>query len=544
MPLTPRPRLLHLIVLVLLTGCRASADAQPAPRPGIDVLHYTFHLTLSEETDEIAGEAAIDVRILSDTVSTFHLDLVQASGRGGRGMDVRSVTANDRDVSFTHRDDRLHLRLDDPVTEGERRTYTVRYRGIPEDGLIVSTNKFGERTFFGDNWPTRARHWLPSVDHPADKATVDFIVTAPEAYQVVANGRLVEETDLPDRLRLTHWQSTVPLPTKVMVVGVAEFAVQHLAPLEDIPVQSWVYPQERDDGFHDFALARQILSFYLEKLAPYPYEKLANVQSTTRYGGMENASAIFYSEDAVTGTRQSEALLAHEIAHQWFGNAVTEADWPHLWLSEGFATYLAELYMEATYGPQRLQEGMRQARERVLAYDARAPDAPLVDTTTTDLLELLNPNSYQKGAWVLHMLRRTLGDEAFWTVLRTFYDRHGGANASTADFQRVAEDVSGQQLDEFFEQWTRRPGYPHFRATWTYDESARQVNLTLRQTQDEPAFRVSLDVAVETERGTRRETIPLDERDTTVTLPLDARPTNVVLDPDTWLLMRADLRRQ
>src|SRR5690554_1879840 len=171
---------------------------------------------------------------------------------------------------------------------------------------------------------------------------------------------------------------------------------------------------------------------------------------------MENASSIFYDEHSVTGTRANEGLIAHEVAHQWFGNAATEADWPHLWLSEGFATYLTHVYTEYTYGEDARAAAMAQDRARVAAFAAQQPQRPLVDTAYADPTELLNPNSYQKGGWVLHMLRRHVGDEAFFEGLRTYYTRYRGHNATTADFRRVMEEVSGQDLGAFFAQWTRR----------------------------------------------------------------------------------------
>lgn len=536
-----RARLLLLLTFVF-TSCTASVQSQPTvPDASIDVVHYAFNLTLSDDTDEIEGQASVEVRFLEDDLSAFQLDLV--GGDGTEGMHVTSVTQGDAPMTFTHSNDQLRIELGTPVQADAQRTYTITYRGVPADGLIISTNKHGERTFFGDNWPNRARHWLPTVDHPSDKATVEWIVTAPEHYEVVANGRLVEETDLPDQLRLTHWHATAPLPTKVMVIGVADFAVQYVDEYEGVSLQSWVYPQEREDGFYDFARAEPILAFFDSHIGPFPYAKLANVQSKTRYGGMENASAIFYNENAISGTRENEGLLAHEIAHQWFGDSVSETDWPHLWLSEGFATYLTQLYMEFTYGRDRMDAGMQAARERVVNYYDQAPDAPVVDTTTTELVRLLNPNSYQKGAWVLHMLRYTVGDEAFWDGLEAYYRRYRDRNASTRDFQHVMEEVSGQDLGWFFDQWTRHAGHPQFEGSWNYHADAQELTVSLRQVQRGGlVFRVPLELGVysEGEALPDVEVLDVSEREHTFTIPLEAAPARVELDPNTWVLMEAD----
>ncbi|CAN0599112.1 unnamed protein product, partial [Laminaria digitata] len=172
------------------------------------------------------------------------------------------------------------------------------------------------------------------------------------------------------------------------------------------------------------------------------YEKLANVQSKTRYGGMENASNIFYSETSITGTGSNEGLVAHEIAHQWFGNSATEADWQHIWLSEGFATYFTQLYMEHTYGRERFVNGMNKARMSVLGFYDRMPNIPLVNPEITDPNQHLNANSYQKGAWVLHMLRHKVGDNAFWKGIQTYYTNYRNKNATSEQLQKEMEDAS------------------------------------------------------------------------------------------------------
>jgi len=362
----------------------------------------------------------------------------------------------------------------------------------------------------------------------------------------VGNGRLVERSRIEGGQLLTHWESTAPIPTKVMVIGVARFAMRTTGNLEGIPVQAWVYPQNREAGFHDFALAEDPLRFFQDQIGPFPYAKLANVQSRTRYGGMENASAIFYTEAAVRGDRLAEGLIVHEIAHQWFGDSVTEADWPHLWLSEGFATYLAHCYNEHANGREALVEGMEQDRREVLRFFAQEPDMPLVPDSVADPEKALNPNAYQKGGWLLHMLRRQVGDEAFWSGIQTYYREFRDDNASTDDLRRVMEAVSGLDLTGFFQQWARRPGHPVLEGEWRYDPDAGQVTVTIRQVQrDTEPFRFPLDLGVEGEDGSvhRVETVQVSQRDETFQFPSEEPPSQIVLDPDTWLLFQGELAK-
>ena len=523
-----------------------AATAQPArgpaakPQPGIDILDYDFALTLSDTTDRIKGTATVRLRVTTDTLTAVRLDLIgrdqaQATAASkGTGMRVKSVSKGGQAVPYRHFNDILRIASPSGFTAGETHTYRIHYAGIPADGLIIGTNQHGDRTFFGDNWPNRARHWLPVEDHLADKAPVEFRVTAPAQYEVVANGALVSDST-EGGLRYTHWRTDVPLPPKVMIIGVSDFVVDTSGTVDGVPVQSWVYPEDRDAGFKDLGQAPPILRFFEENLGPYPYEKLANVQSTTRYGGMENAAAIFYSEQAVADGEDDTSLLAHEIAHQWYGNTVTEADWPHLWLSEGFATYLTGLYLEHARGDAALTRFMSTARQQVVRFHEQRPDEPLVDTTFTDPNELLNTNPYQKGGWVLHMLRREVGTDTFWEGLRAYYERYRNQNASTRDFRSVMEDVSGQDLKQFFHQWTRRPGHPVIEGTWRYDEATKECVITLRQTQEEPLFDVPVEVAIE--NGSRSTTtISMRSRTEEARVDCPQAPASVSLDPDIQLL--------
>ncbi|MES1161368.1 MAG: M1 family peptidase, partial [Bacteroidota bacterium] len=205
----------------------------------VDVLHYEFSLRLNDADNDIKGEAAITLLFRKDA-SSFTLDLVKKNS-SGKGMTVSSVTEGDKAIPFTQDSDRILLHSSG--RQGQQHIYTIRYEGIPADGLIIGPNKFKNRGFFGDNWPNRAHNWLPCVDHPSDKATVDFIISAPDHYQVVANGSKVEEKSLPDHYKLTHWKESAPLSPKVMVIGVAEFAIDHPGDVQGIPIINYVYPE-------------------------------------------------------------------------------------------------------------------------------------------------------------------------------------------------------------------------------------------------------------------------------------------------------------
>ncbi len=521
-----------LFILIILASVSAFSF-QEGNRKAIDVLHYVFNIKLNDTSDIISCKSVITLTY-NDPILPLKLDLDNMD-LSGKGMTVSNITYNSQDVKWEHTANTLRIGESGQFRADSAVTLTVTYSGIPADGLIISRNKFGNRTFFADHWPDRASNYLPVNDDPADKATVEFIITAPSHYQVVGNGYLIEESDLPGDERLTHWKEDVPLATKVMTFGAASFAVQYAGTVKGIPVWTYVYPENRKEGFSDYSIALKPLAFYMDLIGPYSYEKLANVQSKTIFGGLENAGCIFYSENSVTGKGTAESLIAHEIAHQWFGNSVTEREWHHIWLSEGFATYLTSVYLEKNYGKERFSESMRSARDRVLRAFERTP-APVIDTLITDLMDLLNANSYQKGAWVLHMLRYEIGDEKFWTGIRLFYERFRNGNALTGDFKDVMEEVSGMYLGWFFNQWLYVSGQPDLKVELTDSRSNGKKDITIEQTQED-LFVFSIEIGIMDGNGTRKQIIPVSQRITRLSVTA-GKDAVLIIDPDVNLLFR------
>jgi aminopeptidase N len=516
---------LRLSVLPLLLVFFSSARGQ-GYNPAIDVQHYTFMLTVNDTTDRIMGTTLISIKCRQHADSLL-LDLKNVDDKG-KGMKVFSIEEKRHPFTyqreFKHTDE--HLIIYDTVNPGDQRFYVISYGGVPADGLIISKNKYGHRGFFGDNWPNRAHNWLPCVDDPSDKATVEFIVSAPAHYTVVANGALRHEKMQPDGMKLTQWRESAPLSPKIMMVGIADFAVDHPGDVEGVPVYNYVYPEDKTAGFRSYANALRILPFYIQHIGPYPFEKCGNVQSKTRFGGLENASAICYYENSVSSPG-IESLMAHEIAHQWFGDAVTETQWRHLWLSEGFATYMTHCYLESRYGPDTLKAGLRKDRLKAIEFEKKRR-TPVVDSTVRqDYMELLNPNSYQKGSWVLHMLRRKIGDSLFWKAVSTYYSTYRNSNASTEDFEKIVETVSGQDLHAFFRQWLYTQGHPSVRLEWYYDDASSALFITTTQLQSIP-FEFPLELSIDG----KLYTIQLTAKTNQVRIPLIAEPATVIPDPN------------
>jgi aminopeptidase N len=520
-----------LFSFLLTLSCeRTCAQAY---NPTIDVQHYDFSLEVNDNDNSIKGTAAVTI-LFKESATGFAIDLTRKNAEG-KGMVVTAVKEGDKGIRYTQEPQQLLLHVDGKA--GEQHVYTIVYNGIPADGLIISNNKFGRRGFFGDNWPNRAHNWLPCIDHPSDKATLDFYITAPDHYTVVANGALKEEKPMADHKKLTHWQESIPLAPKVMVFGAADFAVDHPGDAMNIPVWNYVFTENKEIGFKAYAYALQILPFYITHIGPYPFEKCGNVQSKTRFGGLENASAIFYFENSVN-TPGVESLMAHEIAHQWFGDAATETEWKYLWLSEGFATYMTHCYLENKYGADTLKKGMAKDRDKLIAFEKKRL-TPVVDTSVKeDYMLLLNPNSYEKGSWVLHMLRHYIGDELFWKGISTYYTTYRNKNASSADFEKVMEDVSGKDLSAFFQEWLERKGHPHLKIKWSYDNDKKRFNIDFDRVG--PDFVFPLEYSID---GVLYKT-NIDHDHNSFSVPLAQKPANVVIDPNVVVLADYEITQE
>jgi aminopeptidase N len=521
----------------LLAACESGLFADTYPRqPAVDAIHYRFAVTLSASSPEIDGETVATFRLTAPT-PTIELDLISVAD--GKGMAVRRVTLGDAPVDVVHSANRLRLPVPPSARPGDDLTYTISYRGTPGDALLPINNLHGEPVRFSEGWPNKARHWLPVIDHPYDKATGEMIVTAPAEWQVVSNGVLVEEVDLGGSLRRTHWRQSVPIASWLFALGAARFNAHHAGTVQGVPLQTWAFPQDAATARTLFEeTSRRALDFFSTRIGPYPFEKLANVEAAGYGGGMENATVIFYGEKGVASGR---GPVVHEIAHQWFGNSVTERDWDDVWLSEGFATYFALLYREQFAGREDFVEGLQRSREVVLEAAAKLPDMPVVHRNLADTKRVLNRFVYEKGGWVLHMLRVELGDDEFWNGIREYYRRYRDRNASSDDLRQVMEQASRKDLTWFFAQWLTRGGNPKLTTSWRYDRARHVVELTVRQTQAGTPYR--LDVDIEIAAGARRHThtVHLLESSATVSLPADAEPTAVLVDPHTNIL--ADITR-
>ena len=538
----------------MLVAARAGAQP-PAYQPGINVVDYDIAIELPDTGAFIRGDVTITLKRTSKA-QRLVLDLVDA-------LTVRSVEVEGLVVQVPHAGDKITIPIDGT---GEKLRVRVRYDGVVRDGLIARKDAKGRWTWFGDNWPDRTRQWLPTVDHPSDKATVTWHVRTPSGKRVIANGLELPSRTMRGLPRVveSNWRESRPIPTYLMVIGVGQLesvdlreTICHLTDEGTCARQSvWLMPENKAWLPGVFTAAGPIVSLFEKLVGPFPYEKLGHVQSSTRFGGMENASAIFYDGKLFDTQRMSEGLIAHETAHQWFGDAVTEQEWGHLWLSEGFATYFAALWTLAGHGDAAYRAEMAAIRKQVLG-DKVVAERPVIDTAQTDYLKLLNTNSYQKGGYILYMLHQQMGDSAFFGGLRSYYAKYRNGNALSDDLRVELEESSRMSLKPFFDQWLRRPGFAEPTIGWSYDAATSTVSVRVLQ-QDARCialdtaqscegnktvpYQLSIPVAVTDASGAVTQLtvdVPANQR-ATITLPgrYASKPKAVAIDPDERLLAR------
>jgi aminopeptidase N len=509
-------------------------------------LNYNVSLTFNDKLTEITrARAAITIQLLYDNVSEIDFDFGE--------LEIDSVTIDEKSERYQRSPGILRVTLSKLSPRGTRIVVAVSYHGKPKDGLILTNDKAGKPSAIGDNWPNRVHHWIPSLDHPAAKATVSFSVTAPAAYTVVANGQLVNVNTSANSTRTWTYNQGVTIPPYCMIVAVGDFAELKPPQTKVTPLAYYVPQPDKNVAMAGFSAAGPALEFFSETIGSYPYEKLALIVGATRFGGMENSSAIVFSSTLFDPQAAPEpmsrtfkvrsglvGLVAHEIAHQWFGDSVTGFTWSYLWLSEGFATYFAALFIQHADGEEAFQAYMKNAAEKYFNYEKKTRTS-LIDPDTEDLFKLLNPNNYEKGAWVLHMLRSELGDKVFFDAIRTYYREHRNHTATSEDLRLVLERASGRDLEKFFDQWVYGVGHPEYDLKWEWLSKEKQVKLTLKQKQVIDAFSNSIPVEITTPLGKQRIVLKPKSKQTTQKIRLDAAPLTVQLDPENTVLKEASV---
>ncbi|MBK8179898.1 MAG: M1 family metallopeptidase [Planctomycetes bacterium] len=552
-----------VLALALATGqflgaCRSSpAPAIPPERfhgprqADVDVEHTALWIELDPRERSMTATARVRLCSRVEGLSLVRLDLADLAVREVRDQDGGRL-------DFRHADDVLGVELARPLARGEFQELSIDYGGRPRRGLSFEDLEDGVATqVFTQGECEDSRGWFPCLDFPAERATSEIAVVMPAGWTSLAAGERVERRELEGGRALERWRMSTPHPAYLTTLVAGDFAVRHDV-WDGIPLLYLADPDLAPHIESRFRETPAILEF-LSRLTGvrYPYAKYGQaVVADFPFGGMENISATTLTDAWLTDERGSRdepafGLIAHEAAHQWFGNLLTCADWSHIWLNEGWATYATELYVEAAQGREAFEISMANTREGYLRLDVGPARRPIVHGVYREPMDLfVTGHVYPGAASRLHQLRFELGDPAFFAGVRRYVALHRGTAVDTDDFRKAMEAESGRDLGPFFAQWFFGPGHPELSTRWRWIEETGEAELSVEQTQAQgggvpEAF--SMDAEVELGRGgepPRLERVTLDARRQVFRWKCDSKPRWVILDPHGWLVARRTDERE
>lgn len=511
-------------------AAQSGSSAQTAPHRGLpaqDVIHYRIQLALDPREPGLSGRVDYEVEAVGQALTEIRLHALHDEGYRVQFQDAEGAT-----IATKHDGVAWVLTLAEPVEEGARVQFSATLLGMPPDGIYWTDNRYGDPYVFTDHFPERARGWLPCEDHPSDRSSFELIIDVPRPTDVVAaTGALEQQVGE----GVARWTSRTASDISSYMLSIAVGPYARVSEDGDPRlVPHYVYAKDKAKARRALRWHTPWIALLEESFGPYAYAKYTTVQVPTRWGGMENPGNVWLAERIYDSRDRGVGTLAHELAHMWFGDAVGYAEWEDAWLSEGFASYLGPwLHAEIGGGPE-LRGAMQNARHRWLGTQAgrQRPVRWRDYEEPNDFFSSSAVNTYSKGAWVLHMLRQELGDEAFFGGLKQYFVTHAGQAVRTEDLRASLERHSGRDLGWFFDQWIDRPDCPHLRFTWTDDE------LVIEQTQEGAPFRARLPLRWTDARGEQVETIvTLEERVTRV--PIAHGPVrSPAVDPEVTLLYR------
>ncbi len=503
-------------------------DYQPTPNQlQYDVKHYDLDLQIDVSAQKIFGSVAILSQVIAGPLSTMEVNLL-------KNMVVDSVTSAGKRLNFTHKTDLIQIELGNSYQLNDYFSVKIYYRGQP---LRSDFGAFGFDTYNGQPmiWslsePYGARNWWPCKDFPSDKAdSVDIRVTVPIPLIVASNGTLRAETKR-GNYKTYWWHESYPIVTYLVSVAIYPYSIfsdyYRYSPNDSMEVRYYVFPDQLDLLRRAYAKTVRMIEIFATIFGEYPFIR-------EKYGHAQFMGSANMEHQTLTSlVSRSEGTIAHELAHQWWGNYITCRDFHHIWLNEGFATYSEALYYEREYG----QAEFKLEMEGNKYFGPGTIYVSDVSNTWT----IFNTNrSYRKASWVLHMLRHVVGDEKFFEILKAYYnDSHlSYGTATTEDFRAICERVAGINLEKFFSQWIYKEFFPRYQYAWSWQKigSDYEIQLTIDQLQTNQAFWMPIDVTVTTFSGDETFVVWDSLKTQVFNLTVSSEPVKIELDKDDWIL--------
>jgi aminopeptidase N len=506
-----------------------------------DFIHYRVELDFDLDAKVFRGENRITLAPLMQGVEHCEIDAEEIVIEAVLGQTGEELPFERTDTSFV-------ITFPQPVSHGDTFDLTIRYRGEnPEKGFFFDdATEDHPQMVSTDSWPNEAHHWIPLYDYPHDKVTHELIITVPEGNRVLSNGRLVAvRENVEDRTSTWHWSQDLPHSTYLFMLAIGPFTVIEDS-LGDLPVSYWVYPEDEEDARWIFAKTPRMIEFYSELFGfPYPWAKYDQVTTPHVGGGAEATSATILGDGVIHDRRAEqdfswEGTIAHEIAHQWWGDLVTLREWSHTWLNESFATYSDYLWTRYELGDDAGAWELLEKKNRYLREARNRYIRPIVFDRYDHPGDNFDSHTYPKGACILHQLRYLLGDEPFFRTLSTFLNEYAFEPVDTHDFMKTVKEVTGQNMDWFFEQFIFSPGHPILEVASEWDSGAGEVRLSVSQVQNRghrvPIYRMPVRIGIVTPSGKRVEEVWLESEHDVFTFQAEEEPLLVRFDEGNWIL--------
>ena len=506
-----------------------------------DAKHYRIVLTFDLDKKYFEGENQITLTPLRDDFKECQLDAEE--------LVVAAVTNSENmPLKFTQTDKHITVHLSKAYEYGETVRFTVKYHATnPKVGLFFDEESPDHPKMVSTvSWPDRAHHWFPCYDFPHDKATNEIIITVENKYKVLSNGELVSvKEDKKNGTKTYHWSQELPHSTYLFMLAIGPFAVIEDS-LGSLPVTYWVYEKDVDDAKWIFKKTPQMIDYFNRLFGyEYPWAQYAQVTSPRMGGGAENTTATLLGQGVIHDKRAEQdfswqRIIAHEIAHQWWGDLITLRTWSQTWLNESFGTYCDYLYTRHDKGEDEGAYDLLRKKNQYLREAHTRYMRPIVFDRYNRPQDNFDSHTYPKGAAVLHMLRFVMGDKPFFRTLKHFLHKHEFQAVDTHDFMTAVKDVTGQNLDWFFEQFIFKPGHPFFKISTTWDEQSQKIKLKVVQTQDTsqgiPIYTIPVIIEITTPEKKISEKVWIKHKEQTFEFPAKTKPLLVRFDEGNYLL--------
>lgn len=492
-----------------------------------NVAYYDINLEIIPLTTSIIGHVGIIAKVVNNPISDFEVNLLY-------NMIVDSINISDKAVNFVHSEDIVSISLDRTYNPGEQVSVRIFYHGRP---MSVGFGAFGFNYFDGQSmiWslsePFGARNWWPCKDIPSDKAdSVDIRVTVPQHLVVVSNGLLRSET-AKNYKKTYWWHEKYPITTYLISLAIHPYSKfsdsLEVVPGKKMPIDYYVFPSELNDAQIAYSKTKDMLQIFSELFGPYPFHE-------EKYGHAQFVGGANMEHQTISSLRTyNEYTIAHELAHQWWGDMITCHDFGHIWLNEGFATYSEALWAEFYYGEDAYWDDIL-----INKYFGGGT----IFVTQMDVSTIFNyGRSYQKGSWVLHMLRHVVGDSDFFQILKAYGSspKHKYGTATTEEFQQICEQVTGKDLNDFFQQWIYGEFYPVYAYNFTSKDSSGYyaTKVTIHQKQTNTGFfNMPIDLYFELNNSDTTIVVENFLKEQSYHFVFDQKPVRMKLDPEGWIL--------